>query len=189
VNRPSGDARVVYEHSIEGMYLKGHPQALTPQVKAALKAVGIDLDAKLKSVYPAELVNEASRVFRRLAYAHEPDDMKAYKAMGVATVDGYFNTTLGKAATAVLRLVGFKRLIDRLPQAMSGGSNYTFVNVTWKGPTEAHVLVSDVEPHPGINLGVLERGLGYWFKGKDVAVTLLEHTPPSAMYRITFREG
>lgn len=180
------DGRFVYEQSIEGMYLKGHAKALTPRVKQALREAGIDLDKPLKASYPATLVNEATRVFRRLAYAHEPDDMKAYLAMGAATVDGYFNTVIGRAMAGVLKLIGFKRLIDRLPQAMSGGSSYTRVTVTWKGPTEAHVALNDVEPHPGLNMGVLQRGLSHWFGGKNVQVTLVEHVAPGATYRVTF---
>src|SRR5262245_34253629 len=109
------------------MYLKGHPQHLTPQVKAARRAVGIDLDVKLRASYPASVVNEATRVFRRPVYGHEPDDTKSYLAMGSAIVDGYFNTLIGKAMTGVRKLIGFKRLIDRLPQAMSSGSNYMVV--------------------------------------------------------------
>ena len=72
-SKPDGqgaDGRRVFEHSIEGMYLKGHPKALTPPVKAALRDAGIDLDKPLKSSYPAAIVNEATRVFRRMAYAH-----------------------------------------------------------------------------------------------------------------------
>lgn len=166
--------------------LKGHPRALTPPVKEALRNVGIDLDRPLKSAYPAAVVNEATRVFRRLAYAHEPDDLKAYMAMGAATVDGYFNTLMGRAMTGVLKLIGFKRLIDRLPQAMSGGSNYTNVTVNWVSPGEVRVSLTDVEPHPGLNLGVLQRGLSHWFGGKNVKVELHEHAPPGATYRVTF---
>jgi uncharacterized protein (TIGR02265 family) len=187
-SRPAapGDTRVVYEQAIEGMYLKGHPKALTPQVKQALRELGIDLDKPLKAAYPAAIVNEATRVFRRLAYGHEPDDMKAYIAMGAATVDGYFNTVIGRAMTGVLKLVPFKRLIDRLPSAMSGGSNYTRVKVEWKGPAEAHVTLDDTEPHPGLNLGVMQRALSHWFGGKNVQISVHEHVRPKTTYRITF---
>jgi uncharacterized protein (TIGR02265 family) len=180
------EQRLIFEQSIEGMYLKGHPELLSPHVKAALKAVGIDLDAKLKGSYPADLVNEATRTFRKVAYAMERDDAKAYARIGERTVDGYFGTTFGKALVGVLKLFGVKRIVGRLPEAMRSGSNFQNVTLEWKGETEAHLTLAFTEPDPHINVGVLKRGFTHWFSVPSFQISVLKVHPPGATYRLTW---
>jgi uncharacterized protein (TIGR02265 family) len=180
------EQRLVFEQSVEGMYLKGHPDLLSPQVKEALRAVGIDLDQKLKPYYPSELVNEASRVFRKLAYAREPDDAKAYTRMGERIVDGYFNTVLGKAMVSVLKLFGAKRIVGRLPMTMKSGTNFQDVTLEWKSETEAWLTLADTEPDPNINVGVIRRAFTHWFAVPSMKVEIVEHARPKATYRLTW---
>jgi uncharacterized protein (TIGR02265 family) len=180
------EQRLIFEQSIEGMYLKGHRDKLTPQVKAALKHHGIDLDQKLKSFYPAEVVNAATVTFRKLAYGSIADDAEAYAQMGERIVDGYFDTLYGKPLVGLMKLFGLKRIIDRLPQAMSGGSNFMQVGVEWKGPAEALVMLSDTEPNPYLNLGVMRRAFVHWFKASGFQITLHDHARPRATFRLTW---
>jgi uncharacterized protein (TIGR02265 family) len=180
------EQRLIFEQSIEGMYLKGHPELLTPQVKEALRAVGIDLDQKLKPAYPMELVNEATRVFRKLAYAREPDDAKAFQRIGERTVDGYFNTVFGKPLVAVLRLAGTKRIVGRLPQAMKSGSNFQVITLEWKGETDALLTLAETEPNPNINVGVIRRAFTHWFAAPSMKVEIAEHARPKATYRLSW---
>jgi uncharacterized protein (TIGR02265 family) len=180
------EQKLVFEQSIEGMYLKGHPELLSPQVKEAIRAVGIDLDQKLKPFYPSELVNEASRVFRKLAYAREPDDAKAYTRMGERIVDGYFNTVLGKAMVSVLKLFGAKRIVGRLPMTLKSGTNFQVVTLEWKGETEAWLTLADTEPDPHVNVGVLQRSFTHWFGVPSMKVSVVEHARPKATYRLNW---
>jgi uncharacterized protein (TIGR02265 family) len=180
------EQRLIFEQSIDGMYLKGHPELLTPQVKDALRTVGIDLDQKLKPFYPMELVNDATRVFRKLAYAREPDDAKAYQRIGERTVDGYFNTVFGKALVGVLKLAGTKRIVGRLPQAMKSGSNFQEISLEWKGETDALLTLAHTDPDPNINVGVIRRAFTHWFSTPSFKVALFEHVRPKAVYRLTW---
>jgi uncharacterized protein (TIGR02265 family) len=183
------EQRLVFEQSIEGMYLRGHPDKLTPAVKAELKKHGIDLDQKLKPFYPSEQVNEATRVFRRLAYRHLSEDAVAYAQMGERIVDGYFNTLHGKALVSVLKLFALKRIVHRLPQAMASGSNFLKVTVDFKGPAEALLTLSDTEPSPHLNLGVVRRAFTHWFGAPGFQISLHEHVKPQATFRLTWAAG
>jgi uncharacterized protein (TIGR02265 family) len=180
------DQRLIYEQSIEGMYLKGHPEKLTPQLKAALKEHGIDLDQKLKPFYLADAVNAATVTFRKLAYGHIADDAEAYAQIGARTVDGYFDTVYGRPLVGLLKLFGVKRIVDRLPQAMTGSSNFMQVTVEWKGPNEAHLTLSDTDPNPYLNLGVLRRAFRHWFKTPSFDVAIHEHVRPRTTFRLTW---
>jgi uncharacterized protein (TIGR02265 family) len=180
------EQKLVFEQSVEGMYLKGHPELLTPQVKAAIRAIGIDLDQKLKPVYPSELVNEATRTFRKLAYAGEADDAKAYARMGERIVDGYFGTVFGKAMVGVLKLFGPKRIVGRLPQTMRSGTNFQTVTLEWKGEAEAHLTLGDTEPDPNINVGVIRRAFTHWFGVKTFQVSIVAHERPKATFKLTW---
>jgi uncharacterized protein (TIGR02265 family) len=181
------EQRLIYEQSIEAMYLKAHPEKLTPQVKAALRELGIDLDQKLKPFYNADAVNDATRLFRRLAYGHVADDEQAYSQMGERILDGYFNTIYGKPLVSLLKLLGAKRIVDRLPQAMTASSNYMKVTVEWKGPTEAWLTLSDTSPSPHLNLGVIRRAFVHWFNTPSFQVSIQEHVAPRATYRMTWK--
>jgi uncharacterized protein (TIGR02265 family) len=164
--------QVIYENAVEGMFLKGFGKKLTPRLKAELKEIGLDVDAPLKTTYPGVLINKCTEALRRHLYAHEKDDLKAYIDIGSTTLDGYFDTIMGRAMVSVLRIVGYERIIDRLPRQMASGTNYQFVTVKRTKPGEAEVHCSDCKPHPGINVGVLGRAFGHYFQAPDFKIVI-----------------
>jgi uncharacterized protein (TIGR02265 family) len=180
--------KLVFESAIEGLFLKAHRAKLTPSLKSAIRELGIDLDRPLAPTYPLAKVNEATRLLRKAAYGHEPDDLKAYRAMGSAILDGYFDTLLGRALASVMRAIGFRRVIDRLPQNLASGNNYQVATLQWVGPTEVEVTMFETTPHPGLNLGVLERAFTHWFKAPGFTAEIAREHPPGATYRLRWTQ-
>jgi uncharacterized protein (TIGR02265 family) len=182
------DNKLVFESSIEGVFIKGHGSKLTPSLKAKFRELGVDLDKPLKPTYPLAAVNECTRLLRKFVYAHEPDDLKAYKAIGSATLDGYFDTMLGRALSSVMRVIGFRKVIDRLPQNFSSGNNYQQAKLKWLGPCEVELELIETSPHPGLNVGVMERAFGHYFKAPGFQVEIAREHPPGATYRLRWSE-
>ena len=181
--------KLVYENAVEGLFIKGFGKQLSPTLKAAMKEVGIDVDAPLKTSYPGDIVNRCTQLLREHVFRHESDDAKAYAALGSKTLDGYFDTLLGRAMVGVLRVVGYERIIDRLPRQMASGSNYQFVEVKRVKPGEAEVSCSDYQPHPAINLGVLTRAFTHYFPAPDFKMEILRVEPARCLYRMTWKPG
>ncbi len=179
--------KLVYQNAVEGLFVKAFGKKMSPTVRKAIREAGIDLDAPLKTAYPGEVVNRCTQLIRHGVFAHEPDDTKAYFALGAQTLDGYFDTVLGKAMTGVLRVIGFERVIDRLPQQMASGSNYQHVTVERPRPGEAIVTCSDWLPHAGINLGVLTRAFTHYFRAPDFKMEILKVEEQGATYRLSWR--
>jgi uncharacterized protein (TIGR02265 family) len=181
--------KLVFEQAIEGVFLKGHGSKLTPSLKAALREQGIDLDKPLSPAYPLLMVNEATRVLRRYVYAFEPDDTKAYTQMGEAILDGYLNTMIGKTLASVMRVIGFRKVIDRLPQNLMSGNNYQVATLKWLGPTEVEVSLAETSPHPALNLGVLRRAFTRWFPAPGFQIEIAREHPPGATYVLRWTQG
>jgi uncharacterized protein (TIGR02265 family) len=178
--------QLVYENAVEGLFIKAFGKQLTPALKAAIKEVGIDLSQPLKTQYPGVVVNQATALLRKHLFGRESDDEKAYFLIGSGTLDGYFDTVLGRAMVSVLRIVGYERIIDRLPRQMASGSNYQFVEVKRVKPGEATVSCSDYQPHPALNLGVLTRAFTHYFPAPGFRMTIAEVLPERALYKLTW---
>lgn len=180
--------KVVFEQAVEGLFLKGHKTKLTPSLKAQLRELGIDLDRPLLPTYPLLKVNEATRLLRRAAYAHIADDALAYQMMGSAILDGYFDTLLGKALAQVMRTIGFRKVVDRLPQNLASGNNYQVSSLQWVSSNVVEVSMADTSPHPGLNQGVLTRAFVHYFKAPGFKCEIAREVPPGAVYRLSWTE-
>jgi uncharacterized protein (TIGR02265 family) len=178
--------QLIYENAVEGLFIKGFGKKMTPRLKVGLKEIGLDLDAPLKTTYPGELINRCTKLLREQLFANEPDDLKAYTAIGSTTLDGYFDTVMGRAMVSVLRIVGHERIMDRLPRQMASGSNYQIVTVKRIKPGEAEVHCSDAQPHPGINVGVLNRAFAHYFQAPNFVCAIHEVQAPGCLYRCTW---
>lgn len=182
------DTRKVYLQGVEGVFTIGHASKLTPAAKAAIKAAGIDLDQKLKPYYSPTVTNEATRQLRKHVYGHEPNDDKAYFMIGAATADGFLQTVLGKTLVGVFKLLGFRRVINRMPQVVASGGNYQSVDLVEVAPNIVDMTVSHTEPHPAMFLGTLNRSFTHYFQAPEFKVEILKDHPPGATYRLQWRK-
>jgi uncharacterized protein (TIGR02265 family) len=135
--------RLVFTPSVEGLLVKG--LSLGPEVRAELRALGIDLDRPLLPAYPAALWHEALHLVARRVYP-TLGLPEAYLRMGACTVYGLGDTLLGKAMLAMVKLVGPRRMLLRLPNSVKSGSNFAQLDVRELAPN-AFLLTS--QPYMG----------------------------------------
>jgi uncharacterized protein (TIGR02265 family) len=180
------EAHVVYQSVFEGLLHRAVGSRMTPALKAKLKALGVDLDADLKAVYPKEIwqgVVEAccSELYPRM------DKAEALFKLGTEMVDGYSATLFGKAQMQMAKLLGSRRSIERAGQSFRAGNNFTELRMTAKGPTEYELWMNEVSqsgPFVRGSLVALLKVTG----AKDIVVDVTPDVPPAATFHIRWSE-
>jgi uncharacterized protein (TIGR02265 family) len=154
---PDMKERLWYTPVIEAIFIKGLGARRTPQLDQMLAAEGISL-GKLLPGYPVEQVVRAMRKSLPMLYPGLDEDA-ALAALGASSMRGYEETLIGRAAVAVLKLVGVRRALERLHTSMRSGNNYLETTFTALSPTSAELHLSDVSGIPAFYRGLLEEGL------------------------------
>lgn len=150
---------LVYDFGVEGLF-KGLGDKLTPALKAKVRAVGIDLDKKLLPGYPKEVwVRAVDVVARELSEAG--DLAAARRQLGHHITHGFSQGTLGKVMAPGIRLMGVRRVLQRLPKTLTMSNNFLKVSVTELGPNSVRVEMNEAVPSAEFLCGVLEAMSAY----------------------------
>lgn len=147
--------QLVYDSSVEGMFVRGLGPRMTNSCRDALLAAGLDVSKKLRPSYTSAEYERFIKIARQHLFP-ELRDEEAYHRMGRIFVEGYFLTTLGGAIRSVLRLLGPRRNVERLPQNFSGGTNYVKATLEKKGEGDYDLVVENVGSYPTFTQGSLQ---------------------------------
>ncbi len=178
--------RLVYEHTFEGLFVRGLAGRLSPKVKERLREVGLDLDRKLLPAYSVETWARSVAIVIEVLYPNEPEEV-AYRLLGERMTEGYQETFTGRAALQVLRLLGPRRLIARTQQIFRSGNNYTEVHITDVAPTVVDLWVNEVGPARYIIQGAILAGLRAFRPGDEgVRVDVLGFTDEGISLRVSW---
>ncbi|MDX2014081.1 MAG: DUF2378 family protein [Myxococcaceae bacterium] len=121
--------RVVFEQTFEGLFITGLRERLTPALKAALKADGLDLEQKLKPAYPFDVWTRCCLTAAKHVFPTDPTEV-ALRRLGESVVEGFSNGFLGRALFGVVRVLGPARALQRARQNFRSGNNYSDATVT-----------------------------------------------------------
>jgi uncharacterized protein (TIGR02265 family) len=88
-----------------------------------LKTIGIDLDQPFLVAYSVPTWFAAIRVCAEVLYPDLPSEQARYR-LGRQLVDGYGQTTMGRAVFAMLRMLGWERSLTRISRGLQSGSNF-----------------------------------------------------------------
>ena len=179
---------VVYSTSVEALFVRELGPRMPRRLRERLREVGLDLDRPLEPSYPLErwkgFVREAAReLYPRLP----PED--AYSHLGMAFMDGFLKTFIGKATMSVLRVMGPRRGLKRLSQNLRAGNNFSEVRWVEHGPTEVDIWLNDVfADHPAFAAALICRG--HTENGaRDVRVDALDFDGTAATLRVRWAEA
>lgn len=129
--------RLIFGHTFEGLFsraLKG-PQ-LTDRIRQRVKAEAeIDLNKPFEPAYPVArwekcLVICAEELFPKMSVDERLQEI------GLLLTRGYFETFLGSALAALLKVIGPARALKRMDRSLRSGNNYSEVKVTELAPTK-----------------------------------------------------
>jgi uncharacterized protein (TIGR02265 family) len=150
-----GEAELVFQHAVEGLFHVGLKGRMTPPVQARLKDAGLDLARPLLPAYPRAAWNHFIQISAEGLWPGEPPE-RAYFALGRQLLLGYSRTLMGGAIIRLLRLIGPRRTLDRMTQNFRSGGNYNRCSATDVGPHEVLFWLNEPLLHPGYVAGILD---------------------------------
>ncbi len=175
--------QVVFEQTIEGLFVRGLNGRLTAQAKERLRAAGLDLDRKLLPAYPFDTWMAVLRIAAEECFPRAPLDEALFK-VGEALIEGYRETFLGRAVLGMVRVLGPRRTVLRATQNFRSGNNYTEAKVTDVSESCMELWMNEVGPYPTFTSGIICAALRA--TGVEPKVALEGHDGHACTYRITW---
>lgn len=163
----------------EGLFVRQLKPDAT--LSAALTAVGFN-PSRLEAKYPEEVFGRAVEAALPLAF---PDVSKelAYRAMGAALIDGYFETILGRITGSMMPILGVSGTLKRVQQLWRVAQPGMTVNAMHDADGSWTIDFQNKVIGPEMVAGIIETAL----KRADqrVRITVEEHLPGGGKLRCT----
>ena len=172
----------VYDHTVDGLFYKALRERLTPAVQRKLKALGIDVEGKPKSVPHADWVKALELAANELFFGTVDD---RFRQLGHCVMIHHDKTVMGKAVIAVMKLIGPARVLKRVNSTLRSGNNYVQAQFAPTGPTSWEGPVNECNGNPNYIAGVVQQGL-IISGGKNVKVEAVGFDGHSAHFRISW---
>ena len=135
---------LVFNNSVQGLFSRTFPDGVPPELKAQLRAVGVDLDKPLLPAYPATTWARCVDLGARAAFPEERREV-AWRRMGERMIDGYQDAMIGRAMFSMLQLLGPRRMLQRSQKNFRTGNNYTEVRFSDVSPTEMELWFNETD--------------------------------------------
>jgi uncharacterized protein (TIGR02265 family) len=178
--------RLVFDQTLEGLFIRGLSGQVTPGLKNHLRGVGVDLDRKLLPAYPFPIWCSCVRVAARELYGRMPQEA-AYHQLGERMVDGFRTTMWGRALFSLLRMLGPRRVIGRAQQSFRSGNNYTEIRIRELGPLCLELCVNEEGPTRHLMQGAMLAGLR-GSGAREPRVELKHFTEQDVTFDVTWKE-
>jgi uncharacterized protein (TIGR02265 family) len=147
--------RLAFDSSVDALFVKLLGPRLGAEGRAMLRAAGLDLNQKLVPAYPAEDVARWIDVCVPFAYPGLSRDAAIHE-LGRESVDSFAQTLVGKALMMGVRLMGLRRVLERMTRSMRAGGNYLSCECRELGPKDVQLEVNDHNTMPTFYTGMFE---------------------------------
>lgn len=176
------DEPVFFSGAAEALFQGLSPLTDAEALRARLQSEGLDFD-RLPPAIPRATFLGHIRTAATFVWPQLPLD-EALRLAGFSQIRGWQNTALGRASSALLRIIGIERTLKRLDRAFHTTDNFTRTQVTIVRPGEALVIFENELPYPTYLVGILQAGIE--MLGRKGQVELEEVTPVRAQMRVTW---
>ncbi len=175
---------VVFAHTFTAVVERLPPGTITAKLKTDLRAAGFDLDRKALVAYPQEVWVKFTYILSKALFPHL-EEPQAHRRFGELLIEGYAQTTMGKAVMALLRIIGPRRGLTRTAKSFRSGNNYFETRFEEVGPNTFHWWVNETGTHPQMLAGMVFAAM----KDMGVAkpeVEFLDSPGPGRTYRVAW---
>ena len=180
------EQRQIYMQVVEGLLQHGLRGRVSPRLRERLRVAGVDLDRPLLPLYPVPLWARCLDIIIEEVHPGVPRE-EAFRRLARAHVEGYGATLLGRAVMSVMRMLGPKRVVQRLPETLRGTDNYTEAVLTERGPTSYELRVNSVIDAPGYAEALFEAVLQVG-GAQAPQVTKVREEEDGTVYALTWTE-
>lgn len=178
--------KLVYEHTMEGLFVRGLSGQLSPALRERLRSAGLDLDRRLLPAYSFETWCACVRLTAKALHPEAPAEV-AYALLGERMVHGFRQTLMGRALFSVLQLLGPRRVLGRTQQNFRSGNNYSEARITVVSPSEAELWMNEPGPTRYLVQGAILAGLQA-SGAAEPQVQVANFTPEDVTYRTSWKE-
>jgi len=147
----------VSEALFEGLFARAVPRSTTLEVE--LRRLGYDLQHPLAG-YPGPVFSACLEAARVELFPTRPPD-EGQRALGLAFVNGFRETILGRVVTTALPILGPARFLPRVPGRLGSLRSDATVSVVVSGATSSTLHFADPQPLSSFFAGVIEGALVY----------------------------
>lgn len=148
--------RLIFEHVVDGLF-KGIGARSTAQLEQRMIEAGWSGPKRKLPAYPLATWRAFLRIAREELFPGETE-AAGYVKLGEMFANGYFQTTLGSAISAVARLLGPTRTLMRATQQFRSANNFTETKVTQLAPNRHELWMNSVD-QIDFTIGILRRVL------------------------------
>jgi uncharacterized protein (TIGR02265 family) len=149
------ERRLVFRHTVEGLFLRAFGPAMTPAFRESLQRIGLDLDA-IPTAIDAHLYRTAYELLRAQIHPGLPPD-EADVQMARRFIDGYFETVIGQLTRMMVKVLPVETHIERSSRNFEAAVNFVTSKVEKIGPRAYRMRVSDFSLSPHFTMGILGR--------------------------------
>ncbi|MCE9669508.1 DUF2378 family protein [Myxococcus stipitatus] len=181
------DELLVFEQTIEALFLRALHGRLTPGCKERLRKEGLDVDQKLRPAYAFASWMAYLRIASEELFPQDSLGQGTFK-LGEAYIEGFRETMLGRAVLSLLRVLGPRRTLMRATQNFRAGNNYTESKLTELGPTQFELWMNEVGDYPAFTAGIIHAGLRV-AGAQNVTIETSGYDGHGCTYRINWNEA
>jgi len=146
---------MTYGSVVEGLLQHGLGGQLSPELKARLRLIGVDVERPLLPAYPVKLWEHCLWAIIEDVYPGLPAE-RAFRALGSRMTEGYGHTLLGRAMLVLARMLGPRRTLLRLPQLLAATDNWSRPLLLERAPCHFELRINDDLDLPGYMEGIFE---------------------------------
>ena len=114
---------VIFSQVVEALFKHAFKERLDTHTRARLRKIGIDLDHPFLVAYSVPTWFAAGGVCSEVLFPGLSNEQARYR-IGRKLVDGYGQTTMGRAVFALLRMLGWERSLGRISRGLQSGTNF-----------------------------------------------------------------
>ena len=175
---------LLFASAIEGTFVIGLKVHQLPELRQRLRdEARIDLQA-IAPAYPIDDFLRGVRLVQAELLPHLPG-VEGERELGAISFRGWKNTFMGRALTAITRLLGPERTMPRMTSNMRGGVNFMDITSEKLAPGRYRMTVSEVGGLPHFYAGLFEEGLRDT-RAPNVRVTVRSFDGHQAIYDVTW---
>jgi uncharacterized protein (TIGR02265 family) len=177
--------RLIYAEVVEGLIRHGLSGKVSLRLRERLRQLGLDVD-RPPQTFPVVAWQQCLAVIVEEAFPGVPTE-EGFRQLARQHVEGYGRTLLGKATMRVMRLLGPRRMVLRLPHMLGSTDNYTVGVVEERGPTTFELALNSSPMSIGYPEALFESFLTA-SGAEEPRVKLLQSSAEGSTYQLTWKE-